>query len=171
VIQSATKLGQIKNIYLTEGDGATEKLITSTKFLQLIGANVPPEIQRTLKDPYMFGLHNYDGNQSFLILKIGLYDTAFSGMLHWETTLWQDFKELFDLQAENSTSSELVALEAKRFQDATFNNKDCRVAKDSSGKIKFLYSLIDENTIVITTSVDTLNEIISRVSRTKVVTQ
>jgi len=171
VDQSATKLGQIKNIYITEGEGTAEKLITSSRFLQLIGATVPSEIQRTLKDPYMFGLYNYNGNQRFLVLKVGSYDTTFSGMLSWETTLWQDFKELFSLQTDNATSTNSYTIEIRKFQDATFNNKDCRVVKDASGKIVFLYSIVDENTIIITTSTDTLNEIINRISKARVVTQ
>ncbi|MFH1454816.1 MAG: hypothetical protein ABIF22_00615 [bacterium] len=171
VEQSSTKLGQIKKIYLTEGEGVGEKLITSSKFLELAKINVPSEIQRTLKSPYIFGLHNYNGNQRFLILKVGSFDTTFSGMLYWETTLWQNFKELFGLQTENSTSSNLFAIEIKKFQDATFNNKDCRVVKNVSGNIIFLYSIIDENTIVITTSTDTLKEIIKRISSARVVTQ
>jgi hypothetical protein len=171
VEQSATKLGQIKNIYLTEGEKTGEKLITSTKFLQLIGANMPSEIQRTLKDPYMFGLYNYNGNQNFLILKVGSYDTTFAGMLLWETNLWQDFKGLFNLPTDNSTSTGSFGVEIKKFQDATFNNKDCRVVRDSSGNIIFLYSIIDENTVLITTSTDTLKEIINRTSKARVVTQ
>jgi hypothetical protein len=171
VDQSATQLGQIKNIYLTDGEGTEEKLITSSKFLELIEANIPPEIQRTLKDPYMFGLYNYNGNQRFVILKVGSYDTTFSGMLNWETNLWQDFKELFDLKSESTASSSSYGIEIQKFQDATFNNKDCRVVKDASGNIIFLYSIIDENTIVITTSTDTLKEIINRISKARVVTQ
>lgn len=171
VEQSSSKLGQIKNIYLTEGSGVDEKLITSNKFLELVGANVPDEILRTLKTQYMFGLHNYNGNQRFLILKVGSYDVSFSGMLRWETNLWGNFKELFNLPTENSTSSSSFGLEIRKFQDATFNNKDCRVVKDSAGNIIFLYSLIDDNTIVITTSTDTLKEIINRVSKARVVTQ
>jgi len=169
--QSATQLGQIKNIYLTEGEGTAEKLITSNNFLELIGVSIPSEIQRTLKDPYMFGLHNYNGNQSFLILKVGEYDTAFSGMLHWETTLWRDYKELFNLQKIDVASSSSLPTETIKFQDAAFNNKDCRVVKNASGNIIFLYSIIDQNTIVITTSTDTLREIINRISRAKIIAQ
>ena len=171
VDQSQTKLGQIRNIFLTEGDNLEEKLITSKKFLDLIRSSVPDEIQRTLKDPYMFGSHNYNGNQRFVILKVGSYDTTFSGMLKWEPNLWQDFKELFDLPKDTSQSSESFLVEVKKFQDATYDNKDCRVVKDSSGKIVFLYSIIDEGTIVITTSKDTLREIVGRISKARVITQ
>ena len=92
-------------------------------------------------------------------------------MLQWETNLWQDFKELFSLKSDNSTPDASFGIEIKKFQDGTFNNKDCRLIKDVSGNIIFLYSIIDENTIVITTSTDTLKEIINRVSKARVITQ
>jgi hypothetical protein len=174
VDQSSTQLGQIKNIYLTEGSGSNEKLITAARFLDLIGANVPPEIQRTLKDQYMFGMYNYAGNQRFLILKVGEYDITFSGMLSWETSLWQDFKELFELNYGNSqsTTTDTAGVSNNiKFQDVAFFNKNCRVIKDSSGNIIFLYSIIDDNTIAITTNTATLKEIINRVSKANVVTQ
>ncbi len=178
VQQSNTSLGQIKNIFLTEGDGVDETTITSDKFLSLIKADVPSEISRALKPEYMFGLHNFNGNQEFLILRVDSYDTAFSGMLSWETDLWQNFKEIFDLQSKDTTTStnyssttENFGVEIKRFQDATFFNKDSRVVRDSAGKIIFLYSIVNENTIVITTSIDTLKEIISRITKANIITQ
>jgi hypothetical protein len=120
----------------------------------------------------MFGLYNYNGNQRFLILKVGDYDTAFSGMLSWETDLWQNFKELFELPDNSALYSSSSTLStAIKFQDYTIDNKDCRVVEDYSGNIVFLYSIIDQNTIVITTSINTLEEIINRVSKARVVTQ
>ncbi len=171
VDQSFTKLGEMKNIFLTEGDGVNEKLITSKKFLELIGANVSPEIGRTIKDSYMFGMYNYNGNQRFVILKVGSFDTTYSGMLHWEPNLWQDFKELFNLSSSDTTTTDSFIIEVKKFQDATFDNKDARIIKDENGNIIFLYSIIDDSTIVITTSKETLKEIISRISKAKVITQ
>lgn len=171
VDQSSTKLGEIKDIFLTEGAGVNENLITSKKFLDLIQANVSPEIARTLKDPYMFGMYNYNGNQRFVILKVGSFDTTFSGMLHWEPNLWQDFKELFNLSSSDTAPADPFIIEVKKFQDATFDNKDARVIKDANGNIIFLYSIIDDSTIVITTSTDTLREIINRISKAKVITQ
>jgi len=170
VDQSSTQLGQIKNIYFTEGVDINEKLITSQKFLDLIGINLSDEIKRTLKEPYMFGFHNYNGNQRFLILKVGSYETTFSGMLRSEANLWQDFKEVFNLSS-GSTSTDSLAIEVMKFQDATFDNKDSRVVKNTKGEIVFLYSIIDQNTIVITTSVNTLREIITRISKARVITQ
>ena len=178
VEQSSTKLGQIKKFYLTTGQGADEKSITAINFLNLIKSNIPDEIQRTLKNQYIFGMYNYNGNQEFLVLKVGSYDTTFSGMLTWENYLWQDFKDIFGLTDESNTAStstinqtQKFGIEIKKFQDSVFANKDCRVVKDSKGNIIFLYSIIDPNTVVITTSVDTLKEIISRINKARVITQ
>lgn len=171
VQQSATKLGQVKDFYLTTGQGVNEKTITAMNFLNLIKSNIPDEIQRTLKDQYMFGMHNYNGNQEFLILKVGSYDTTFSGMLVWENYLWQNFKDVFGLVDDSATGTPQFGIVIKKFQDATFSNKDCRVVKDSQGKIIFLYSIIDPNTVVITTSTDTLKEIVNRINKSRVVTQ
>jgi hypothetical protein len=166
VDQSSTKLGQVKNIYLTDGQDITEQVISSTKFLSLIKANVPEEIERTIKPQYMFGMHNFDGNQRFLILKTGSYDLTFAGMLSWENDLWQDLKEIFSLKSDTeSEQTTSVGIEIKKFQDAVFNNKDCRIVKNTAGEIVFLYSVVDKNTVVITTNVNTLREMISRLNK------
>ncbi len=184
VEQSLIKLGQVKNIFLTKGDVPNEAILNADEFLKLIKANVPATLQRTLKPKYMFGMHNFNGNQKFLILKVGSYDTAFSSMLSWEDNLWQDFKDLFALKStepaiintEVATDTEVLnpdslnssIIEIKKFQDASFSNKDCRIVRDNNGKIVFLYSIIDDSTIVITTSTDTLKEIVARINRAKV---
>ncbi|MFA6227489.1 MAG: hypothetical protein WC631_03385 [Candidatus Paceibacterota bacterium] len=170
VEQSSIRLGGIKNLYLTEGQAVNEKTIDTTKFLYLIKSHTPPEILRTLKPEYMFGMHNFNGNQRFLILKVGSYENSFSGMLAWETNLWSDFKTLFALPTIIQ-SGQIKGIEIATFQDAIYSNKDSRVVKNSSGNIMFLYSIIDKDTIVITTNTKTLNEIISRSLKAQTVTQ
>ncbi|MFA5934781.1 MAG: hypothetical protein WC827_02785 [Candidatus Paceibacterota bacterium] len=173
VDQSYTKLGQIKNIYLTDGQGDSETIIPSIKFLSLIKAVVPSDIERTLKPQYMFGLHNFGTNQRFLILKTGSFDITYSGMLSWETDLWQDFKEIFALDSGEveATTTQGFGIEIKKFQDAIFNNKDCRVVKNAAGEIIFLYSIVDKNTVVITTNINTLKELINRINKSTTVIQ
>jgi hypothetical protein len=172
--QSNIRLGSIKNIFLTEGTGAVEKLIDAPRFVSLMKFNLPNEISRTLKPSYMFGMHSFNGNQKLLILKVGSYENAFSGMLKWEIDLWSDFKSLFNLSSvglpSNQTGS-IPGIETPVFQDAVYANKDARVIKDSAGGVLFLYSIIDTNTIAFTTSVDTLKEIINRNIKSKSVAQ
>lgn len=174
IVQSATRLGQIKQFTLIENDGTADKAITSEKFIELMKFNVPGELSRTTRPEYMLGMHNFNGNQKFLILKTNSYDITFAGMLSWEENLWQDFKEVFELgvgDIVSTNSSSTIGIEVRKFQDVIFNNKDCRAVKDTSGKIVFLYSIINPNTVVITTSTDTLKEIINRVNRAKTITQ
>ena len=175
VEQSSIPLGSIKNFYLTEFQNQKEALINSEKFLSLTKMHQPADITRTLKPEYMFGMHNYNGSNRFLILKVGSYENAFTGMLTWEIDLWSDFKELFGLSSKETSnftnSSGVFGSETKTFQDAIYGNKDTRVVKDSSGNVLLLYSIIDKNTIVITTSSDTLREIISRNIKAQSVTQ
>ena len=173
VDQSSAKLGQIKNIYLTEGQSGSENVITSINFLNLIKATVPPGLERTLKPEYMFGMYNSGTNQRFLILKTKSRDATFSGMLSWETDMWQDFKEIFDLNSgkPESTTTQTLGIEIENFQDAIFSNKDCRVVKNTSDEIVFLYSIINDDTIIITTDINTLKELINRINKSTTVVQ
>jgi len=174
VEQSNIKLGAVKNIFLTDGAGSIETTINTQKFFSLFNTNMPPELVRTLKDGYMFGAHNYNGNQRFLIFRVGSYENAFAGMLKWEVDLWNDFKTLFSLSSVginlNQTGT-IRGIETVSFQDAVYANKDTRVVKDSSGSVVFLYSIIDKNTVVITTSTDTLKEMINRNQKARTVLQ
>lgn len=172
--QSNIRLGSIKNIFITEGSDTAEKVIDSQKFISLMKFDLPAEISRTLRPEYMFGAHAFNSNQRFLILKVGSYENAFSGMLKWEVDLWKNFKSLFSLSYATAQSNQddlTKAIETPVFQDSTYANKDTRVVKNSSGTILFLYSIIDKNTIVFTTSSDTLKEIINRNIKSKAVAQ
>ncbi|MFA6430438.1 MAG: hypothetical protein WC229_00905 [Candidatus Paceibacterota bacterium] len=172
--QSNIRLGSIKNIFLTEGSGTAEETINTQKFISLMKFNLPKEIERTLRPEYMFGMHSFNGNQKFLILKVGSYENAFAGMLKWEIDLWSDFKNLFSLSSislPTNQTGRIPGIETPAFQDAVYANKDTRVVKDSSGGVLFLYSIIDKNTVVFTTSTDTLKEIINRNIKSKAVAQ
>jgi hypothetical protein len=174
--QISIVLGSIRQFYMTEGSGvqtseAPAKVITAKRFLELIKARAPEGMLRTLKDPFMFGMHSFNGNQKFLILKVGSYETTFAGMLAWENALWYDFSELFGLKTANEVDSAgrpILGEEVKRFQDVVIKNKDTRVIKDKDGEIIFLYSVVDKSTVVLTTSPDTFKEIMNRFDKMSV---
>jgi len=184
--QSATSLGQVKQIILTEDATTSLQAISASSFLNLINATLPNTLERTLKADYAFGMHNYDGNQIFLVLKIGSYEVGYAGMLSWENDMRSDLKDLFGLTSGSSVATSTdeqpntqfsinqrraLGKEIMIFEDAQFNNKDCRVVRNSDSKIIFLYSIIDDNTIVITTNTATLKEIMTRLNSARTVTQ
>jgi len=171
VDQISITLGSIRQFYITEGEGDSVQVITAKKFLELIKARVPDGISRTTKDPFMFGMHSFNGNQKFLILKVGSYETTYAGMLVWENALWYDFSELFGLKAANEIDSSgrpILGEDVRKFQDVVIKNKDVRAIKDAEGKITFLYSVVDKNTVVFTTSQDTFKEILNRMDKMSV---
>jgi hypothetical protein len=171
VDQISILLGSIRQFYMTEGEANLATIISSKRFLELIKARVPDAIQRTLKDQFMFGMHSYKGNQKFLILKVGSYETTYAGMLSWESALWYDFSELFGLKIANSIDSQgkpMVGEDVRRFQDVVIKNKDTRAVKDENGEIVFLYSVVDKSTVILTTSSDTFKEILNRMDKMSV---
>ncbi|MGB8815908.1 MAG: hypothetical protein WCC74_01530 [Minisyncoccia bacterium] len=175
VEQTSIKVGSIRGIYLTEKNvDNTRKLTDINKFITLLKFNVPDILARTLRPDYLFGMHNFIGNQSFLILKFGSYDNAYSGMLSWEKDLWINFKDLFgivDSDDSFSTDVDVFAKNIKNFQDIVIKNKDCRGVEDSAGKILLLYCILDKETVIITTSQDTLKEILLRMTSKQTVSQ
>jgi hypothetical protein len=43
----------------------------------------------------LLGIHSFDENEAFMILKADSYETAYSGMLAWEESIYPDFIPLF----------------------------------------------------------------------------
>jgi hypothetical protein len=85
------RLGSITQLFPTAKNitGATY-LLSASEFFKLLEINIPGTLSRSLEDPMMLGLHGYDGNSYFLILKVTDYDRGFAGMLDWEKTMQQD---------------------------------------------------------------------------------
>ncbi len=75
------------------GDALQE--VGAPEFLQLIAPRVPPELVRTLEPQMLIGVHNYAALEPFMILKADSFETAYSGMLAWESTMQADLYPLF----------------------------------------------------------------------------
>lgn len=171
VDQISILLGSIRQFYITEGDDTLAQPINAKRFLELIRARTPDAVVRTLKDPFMFGMHSFNGNQKFLILKVGSYETTYAGMLSWENALWYDFSELFGLEITNEVDSSgrpMLGEDVRKFQDIVIKNKDTRAIKNDDGEIVFLYSVVDKSTVVLTTSQDTFKEVLNRMDKMSV---
>ncbi len=174
VDQQSIKVGTVRGIYLTEQNGTERKVIDINRFISLLKFNMPDTLARTLKPDYLFGMYNFDGNQKFLILKIGSYDNAYSGMLTYEVDMWKNFRDLFGLVDPDvalATTTDPFADVVKSFKDIVIKNKDCRAVEDSRGNILLLYCIPDKETIVITTSSNTFKEILLRMTAKQTVSQ
>lgn len=157
------RIDTIKQLYFTRevpdaGEGA--KVVEgSSAFFKHIETTMPVSLQRSFGEPFMLGIHAFNGNQPFLIFTTQFFENAFAGMLSWEPLMSDDLLPLF-----HSAEREDVA--GKNFEDVVVRNRDIRALKNQVGDIVLLYSFFNRNTLVITTSLDTLDEIFSRLNKT-----
>ncbi|MFC1615131.1 hypothetical protein ACFL22_01090 [Patescibacteria group bacterium] len=168
IISTNIKLDSIKTLYFTEdafiqtneGMQAYKSIIDTKHFFEASDISVPARLDRSLDDEFMFGIHMFNGNQPFIILKTSYFENAFSGMLEWEPFLAEDILPIFAYTGTTTIYNE-------PFQDVVVKNRDLRVIKNDEGKNELLYMFLDKNTAIITTNLSTLDEIILRINKQK----
>jgi hypothetical protein len=162
--ESARPLNSITHLYFTEAVGNSKSdneprrvLVNSDKFLIRLRVSAPSSFLRALEPNFTFGIHMFDGNQPFLILKTRSFENAFAGMLSWENDLLYDLGPIFTPQRD---------VKQYAFEDLVIKNRDARVVRDKPGigRIIFLYTFFDKETIIITTTERTLEELILRMT-------
>lgn len=174
------RLNSIQDVNVTEDEnivdkeGETKKEVDAKKFLSLINSRMPNSLFRSLMSEYMLGIHSWNGNQPFIILKTDSYENAFAGMLSWEKNMAGDLGALFSRNIPSSiedatTTTEQILVYKKEFEDILVKNKDARALKDENGNIFLIYSLPDKETIIITSNTGTLVELFDRVIRSRTI--
>lgn len=164
---SNIRLDTLEEIYLTEEIGGTKQKISTEKFFQILGSRIPSVLLRSLDKNFMLGIHAFNGNQAFLILKTDFYENAFLGLLKWENDMPG---ELLSLLGVNINADNRYLLD-KEFTDTTFKNRDARALFDNNGNPVLIYSMPQRDTIIITTGEDTLNEVINKLNAPKSLNQ
>ena len=76
------------------GDGTLSE-VAAPEFMQALAPSMPLSLVRTLEPQMLLGIHSFDENQAFMILKADSYETAYSGLLAWEDTMYEDMVPLF----------------------------------------------------------------------------
>ncbi len=137
-------------IYPTLPNGAGERPATSGEILGLLSVNLPGKTLRALENTIMFGSVKTNRNEPFMVLRSYNFDVLFAGLLEWEPTLQSDLAPLFGTPTQSP-----------HFTDAVRDNKSIRILYDTSGAEVLLYSFIDKNTVIITTSVEALAQLIT----------
>ena len=139
---------------------------TEELFLKL-AVSAPSSLVRALGDTPIIGVHGFRGGQPFLLFSVSSYDFAFAGMLSWEQEMLNDIGPLFGISLReivgkaSSTTAEALG-NTIAVKDVIIRNKDVRATFDPQGKIIFLYSFIDKQTLVLTTNEDTLKTLMNK---------
>jgi len=172
--------------------------VGAPEFLQALAPSIPAQLVRTLEPQMLLGVHSFDENQAFMILKADSYETAYSGMLAWETSMRGDLLPLFNrtpavrplqtvapvVPVGTSTSAASTTASSTpnpapaepapaqffvgNFIDQIVENHDARVILNQQGDILLLWTFLDRSTLVITTNDATLREVISRISQSSI---
>lgn len=168
VVGADIRLDTIENLYFTEtGNILSPKgeplqaAINTARFWSALGIDLPPILLRSFSDEFLFGIHAWNGNQSFIILKNDFYENAFAGMLKWEESMAKNLLPIM-------TNKPAESFYGKPFQDMVIKNRDIRGLTNESGEPVLMYTFVNRETVVIATHKDTLNEVISRLTKTNV---
>ena len=147
------------------GDGVPQDLFDR------LHTRIPSSLLRSLDPDFFFGIHSFNQNNPVLIFTTTDYQNAYAGILSWEKAMPNDIGGLFASPtvspSTSGTSTATTTLPV--FQDKVITNKDTRALVDSTGKTLFFYSFVDQNTLIFTTSASTFGEVISRLTKPKLV--
>ena len=150
--------GELKHIVLNKIVGEETELLTTSEFLKALESRAPGNLVRAFDPLFMYGVL---GDSVFLIIRLVSFENAFAGMLTWEKSLGQDIGPLF------ATREFLISLPLEPvFMDLTDRNKDIRILSLDNQPI-FLYSFFDNDTLIITDTLETLRTLIDRLNREK----
>ena len=162
-LSKAHQKGERSRRDIAQIENKIPKKITSQEFLNSINTQTPSGLLRNLKSDFMFGIHTYDGNQPFIILKVSDFKNGFAGMLAWERTLFDDMYQIFNISIQDENKN----LFSRTFEDKVLENKDARVLYDSSGTPALFYLFLDETTILIAKDRDAVREVMTRIKIAK----
>lgn len=135
--------------------------ITASSFIQRTNMNMPDVILRSVTDRWMLGAYTEgDGQKTLFIgLSTDFFQNVFAGMLSWEKSMPDDLSTLFnykqrtqreDLNASTSISSYFNI--QGTFSDKVIRNRDVREFINTNGELLLLYSFINKETLIITTT-------------------
>jgi hypothetical protein len=157
--------GDVKHVVLRtnvvlDGVPTGETTLTSTSELfRILETKAPGHLVRSFQDTFMLGMLESNPASVFMIIKLASFENTFSGMLSWEKDIARDIGPIFATWGVMQTNTS-----ASVFQDVIVRNKDVRILYDESGALLLLYTYLDNNTLIITDNIGTLNIITNRLT-------
>lgn len=158
-IKNPPKTDGVRKIVFTSQDGGTASL---DEVLDKFGSRLPAELDRSLKRNMFTGINFINGEgEPFFILFGESYDSLFAGSIKWEEDLPEDMSILFGKDPNATTTDKYL------FKDVIIENRDARVLLDKDNKIRFFYSILEDNMLFFGNSQRTLKEILARLREAK----
>ncbi len=152
----SAKTGELRHIILKDGESEHSTSTSPATFFAKLESQAPGSLLRAFEPTFMLGLL---GESRFMIFRLRSFENAFAGMLAWEQNMAQDLKGLF-------VTYELAGFTPQPFKDVVYQNKDVR-ALMAQDKPVLLYTFFDNQTLIITEDLETLNQLSERLLREK----
>lgn len=142
---------QSTQVYPTITEGKTLRPATVKEFFEILALSAPRSLTDTLDNAYMLGTIVTTTSEPYLIIRSYNFESLFAGLLAWEKNIQSDFAPLFGIPQTGSTL----------FTDAVKDNKSTRILYDAGGNEVLVYSFVNRNTVIITTSAEALATLIA----------
>jgi hypothetical protein len=165
---------QVIELVLGEKKGETSARVTGSAFIEKAGIEMPNTLARSLTDQWMLGTYIEDSGTKtpFLVFTTDFFQNAFAGMLAWEASMPDELAVILNYKekaraGETTATSSIASYFSIRgkFIDKQIQNRDVREFIGRQDEPLFLYSFIDKDTLVFTTSESALKGLLERVEK------
>jgi hypothetical protein len=163
----------ILELIFSQNIGSTTVRVGAPDFLDKFNFEMPDTLLRSIKNTWMFGISNTEDTKiPFLLFKNDFFQNSYAGMLKWENSMPEELADLLNYRnsiiqkdvLSTSSISQFFNLKGT-FEDRTVMNRDVREFRNDSGQLLLLYSFIDKDTLIITTSEATLKSVIEKIEK------
>ena len=165
---STVKAGGLEGIYPTKNN----QNIGLREFVNLIKGNfIPPNSTLFVQDSFLMGVVKnqadalpVSGNGFFILLKVHTIADVFDSLRAWEPNIMNDLHSFLGIDISSDTNY----LFTKDFQDGIIENKNARILYDKDGNIVLMYIFADDNSVVITGSLNAAYEVMLRLASSRI---
>lgn len=154
-LKKATSDSDIKRISIKDKDQNT---LTGNQLIKMLAPSSLDTLNRSVTEDYFIG---HIGTQPIFIFKIGYFQNALVAMRSWENGMYTDLMPILKEFNHFSTSSRNNKKELG-WSDVLIKNKDAREGKDEVGTTLIVYSFVDKETLIITSSREAFVAVLNR---------
>lgn len=149
----------VTQLYPSRSNDAGEQVIDTGTFMGVFDPQTNGSFVRSLRSEMMFGVYTGERAHPFFVFRTEQFDTALAGMLAWEGAMSADLTPLFGPPVRRTFDPTALTADSAReaaFTDEVIRNTNVRVLYDELGEVRISYAFVDKETLVITTSIESM---------------
>ncbi|KKP86302.1 MAG: hypothetical protein UR90_C0033G0009, partial [Parcubacteria group bacterium GW2011_GWC1_35_8] len=128
------------------------------------GNLIPDENKILVSDNFLLGAVNGETKDFFILLQVRSITDIFDSLRAWENKMFFDLQGFFGV----ALSPETKYLLTKNLDDGVVENKNARILYDKDGKIVMMYVLANENSVIITNTIKSAQELMRRLASSQI---